>query len=65
MTQRYASELARARMAMEVCPECSQAPERHLASNAFWLPRDCDLTQAGVTDRIAAFRDDVANSEPT
>lgn len=65
MTQRYTSETARARMAVDTCPECGQGPERHLASSAFWLPRNCDLTKAGVADRIAAFRDDVVNSEPT
>lgn len=59
MTQRYTSETARARMAVSTCPECGQWPERHLASNAFWLPRHCDLTQAGVIDRIAAFRGDL------
>jgi ribosomal protein L37AE/L43A len=61
MTQRYTSETARARMAVNTCPECGQAPERHLTSNAFWLPRHCDLTQDGVADRIAAFLDPVPN----
>ncbi|QWT30525.1 hypothetical protein OLP41_gp176 [Mycobacterium phage I3] len=63
MTQRYASETACSRMAAGTCPECGQAPERHLASTAFWLPRHCDLTPAGATDRITAFREDRTETE--
>lgn len=58
MTQRYSSEVARARMAEGTCPECGRDPERHLDSPAFWLPRDCDLMPDGVRDRIAAFQRD-------
>lgn len=57
MTQRYSSEVARARMSAGMCPECGQEPERHLADARFWIPRDCDLMPVGVVDRIAAFRE--------
>lgn len=58
MAQRYASEAARARMSEGNCPECGQMPKQHLDSPEFWLPRHCDLTRAGVIDRIATFRED-------
>lgn len=58
MTQRYKSETALTRMAEGNCPECGQPPQQHLTSPDFWLPRHCDLTQAGVTDRITAFLED-------
>lgn len=57
MTQTYRSQHARDRMSDNNCPECGEAPEQHLDSAAFWLPRSCDLARRGVLDRIAAFRD--------
>lgn len=58
MTQRYKNPVAHACMGQGNCPECGQAPEKHIESAAFWIPRHCDLTRAGVADRIAAFRED-------
>ena len=44
------------------CPECGQDPDRHLDSPEFWLPRACDLTRAGVVDRLDAFNADLAEA---
>lgn len=55
MTQVYAHPVALTRMTEGQCPECGEDPDRHLDSSAFWLPRGCDLTRAGVVDRIDAF----------
>lgn len=55
MTQVYTHPVAHTRMSEGQCPECGQDPDRHLHSSAFWLPRRCDLTRAGVVDRIDAF----------
>lgn len=55
MTQLYSDPTARTRMDAGKCPECGQDPGQHLDSTAFWIPRACDLTRAGVVDRINAF----------
>ena len=60
MTQKYTNPIALTRMSAGQCPECGADPALHLDSPAFWLPRACDLTPSGVTDRIAAFDTDLA-----
>jgi len=62
MTQMYSNPTARTRMSEGQCPECGQDPGRHLDSPEFWLPRACDLTRAGVVDRLAAFNADLAEA---
>jgi hypothetical protein len=64
MTQTYTNPIAHTRMTAGQCPECGDDPDRHLDSPAFWLPRTCDLTHSGVTDRIAAFNADRAAAGP-
>jgi hypothetical protein len=54
MTQQYTDFKAIASMRMGGCPECGRPPERHSPDNRFWIPRECDLTPKGVTDRIDA-----------
>lgn len=58
--QRYAHPVARERMAHNLCPECGQPSAMHLNDLRFWLPRRCDLTPAGVTDRIEQYRSEVS-----
>ena len=62
MTQLYTNPTARTRMSEGHCPECGDDPDSHLDSAAFWLPRACDLTRAGVVDRIDAFNADLAGT---
>ncbi len=62
MTQLYTNPGARSRMSEGQCPECGDGPDRHLDSAEFWLPRACDLTRAGVIDRIDAFNADLAGT---
>lgn len=64
MAQRYTNPIARTRMSRGQCPECGEAPDRHLDSTAFWLPRTCDLTRTGVIDRIDTFEADDATRPP-
>lgn len=54
MAQRYASRTARERMAKGLCPECGGKASEH----AGWGSPGCSLTDSGVADRIAQFRDD-------
>ncbi len=63
MAQTYQSETARIRMHQGLCPECGKTALIHDPDNRFWLPRGCDLTQAGVTDRIEQFRTDLTMAE--
>lgn len=55
MAQLYTDPLAQTRMNDGTCPECGQDPGEHSDSAEFWIPRTCDLTRAGVEDRINAF----------
>ena len=59
MTQRYTDSGARYRMRHDLCPECGTAAVAH--KDVSW--RICTLTPAGVTDRIAAYREEVASDE--
>ena len=62
MAQRYLQPVPRERMSHGLCPECGGPPATHSDSNAFWMPRACDLTRVGVEDRIAQHRADEAES---
>lgn len=56
MTQTYNQSLALGRMRDGLCPECGNAVDKHTG----WGGPGCTLTDNGVAERIAAFR----QSEP-
>ena len=46
------------------CPECGGMVTDHSSDSRFWIPRNCDLTFAGVSDRIDQYKADLfAGSE--
>lgn len=55
MSQRYAQPVPRERMSHGLCPECGGPVATHSSDLRFWVPRSCDLTPQGVTDRIAQY----------
>lgn len=63
MAQRYSHPTALERMAEGNCPECGLTPQSHLSDSRFWVPRLCDLTDYGVTNRIAQYLQDLDPSD--
>lgn len=63
MAQRYESPLALERMSANKCPECGHALPTHTSDTRFWIPRTCDLTPAGVKDRIARYENDLIEAK--
>ena len=55
MTQRYTGSIALGRLAAGTCPECGFPVDQHDGAGG---PMWCTLTDGGVTDRLAAYRDD-------
>ena len=54
--QRYSHPIARERMSHSLCPECGTPAATHSDDMRFWIPRACDLTPRGVTDRIEQYQ---------
>lgn len=63
MAQKYRDDTSRLRMHQGLCPECGDHPDMHNHDYRFWIPRRCDLTPAGVADRIEQFRTDLVMAE--
>ena len=61
--QRYTHPVAHERMSHDLCPECGDPVATHSNDQRFWIPRACDLTAQGVTDRIAAYKWDTGNRD--
>jgi len=60
--QRYSSSVARERMGRGECPECGETPAAHSNDPRFWIPRSCDLLERGVTERVAQYQSDLAET---
>jgi hypothetical protein len=60
MAQRYSTPTDRGRMANGLCPECGESSREHIDDPRFWIPRRCDLTPAGVVDRINQYERPIA-----